>query len=161
MLAVIGALSTLFFTHDKIIKVLRWVGSNFAAGLGDVHPKLRGHALFAKREFDRLNKVLYRNMLLQGVGLADQQDLMVDELSLPIQKTVTMLVTAFHASEKGDEATIAAANILCHDLTRELNVPRKDAKYRRAARRLADMVLDGKFEQIKDTPAPTILRQYK
>jgi alkylation response protein AidB-like acyl-CoA dehydrogenase len=160
-LAVIGALSTLCFTRGKITSALRWVGNNFVGSVRDVHPKLRAHAIFARDEFARLNKTLYRTMLLQGVGLADAQDLMVDELSMPIQKTVTMLVTAFHASEKGDEATIAAANILCHDLQRELRAPKKDAKYRRAARRLADMVVDGKFKQIESTPAPTILRQYK
>lgn len=160
VLALIGAVSTFFWTRGKITSALRWVGNHFVGNLRDVHPALRSHALYARREFDRLNKVLYRTMLLQGVGLADQQDIMVDELSLPIQKTVTMLVTCFHASEKGDEATIAAANILCHDLTRELKTPGKDAKYRRAARRLADMVLNGKFQQIKDTPETAILRKY-
>jgi hypothetical protein len=100
-------------------------------------------------------------MLLQGVGLADQQDIMVDELSMPIQKTVTMMVTAFHASEKGDAATLAAADILCQDLTRELSAPKKDASYRRKARRLADMVIDGKFSQLDKTPAAEILKSYK
>jgi alkylation response protein AidB-like acyl-CoA dehydrogenase len=160
VLAVVAAVSTFFFTRGKIAALLRWVGSNFAGNLRDVHPKLRGHALYARREFAALNKRLYRTMLLQGVGLADQQDLMVDELSMPIQKTVTMMVTCFHASEKGDEATLAAADVLCEDLTRELQSPKKDAKSRRKARRLADMVVDGKFRQLDNVPAPGILRSY-
>jgi alkylation response protein AidB-like acyl-CoA dehydrogenase len=159
--AVIAGLATFFWTRGKITNALRWVGQNFVGGIGDVHPSLRKHALFARAEFGRLNKRLYRTMLLQGVGLADQQDIMVDELSMPIQKTVTMMVTAFHASEKGDAATLAAADILCQDLTRELSAPKKDASYRRKARRLADMVIDGKFSQLDKTPAAEILKSYK
>lgn len=160
ILAVVGALATVSWLTPKITALLRWVGTHFSS-LRDVHPKLRSHARYAQREFARLNKTLYRTMLLQGVGLADQQDIMVDELSMPIQKTVTMLVTCYHASEKGDEATVAAANILCHDLTRELAAPKKDAKYRRAARKLADMVVEGKFQQLKDTPETAIMRRYQ
>ena len=126
-----------------------------------VNPLLQRHAKFARKNFASLNKVFYRNMLLNGVALADMQDLMVDELSMTIQKTVVIAVTCLHATEKGDEATLAAADVLCTDLTRELTRGKKTAKDRRAARKLAQMVLDGKFTQLLTTAKTEILRPYK
>ncbi len=130
------------------------------SSVNSVHPRLRKHANWAVANFARLNRTLYRNMLLNGVALADAQDLMVDELSLTVQKTVTMLVTCQHATRKGDKATIAAANILCCDIRRELTGGKKDAKYRSAVRKLADMVVAGEFHQLDGTADTEILRKY-
>ncbi|HEY9775734.1 MAG TPA: acyl-CoA dehydrogenase family protein [Planktothrix sp.] len=162
LLAVVGGLASFAVATPIFGKLLRAV-VNKLTPVNGVSPKLQKHAQFARAHFARLGRTLYRNMLAQGVGLADQQDLMVDELSMPIQKTVTMLVTCYHATEKGDNATIAAADLLCLDLTRELTGGKvsKDAGYRRKARRLADMVGKGEFTQLNSTPATEILRQYK
>ena len=51
--------------------------------------------------------------------------------------------------------------MLCSDLTRELTGKRKNAKQRSAERKLANLVIEGKFEQISSTPEATILKQYK
>jgi hypothetical protein len=163
-----------FVTHPRaalsfvgaVIPLVFWALSNELRGrftfgkVRGVHPKLQAHAKFARTMFARQSRSVYRNMLAKQVRLADEQDLMVDELSMRTQKAVVMLVTCYHATAKGDDTTIAAANVLCMDLKRELVGGDKSAAYRRSVRKLADAVMDGKFEQLKDTPETPILRRY-
>lgn len=172
----LGAVGQLlkFVTHPRaalslvgaLIPMLFWILSNELRGrftfgkVRGVHPKLQAHAKYARKTFAAQSRTVYRNMLAKQLKLADEQDLMVDELSMRTQKAVVMLVTCYHATAKGDDTTVAAANILCHDLRRELTGGTKNAAYRRSVRKLADAVLEGKFEQLKDVPETPILRRY-
>ena len=70
------------------------------------------------------------------------------ELSQRVQDTIIMLVTALWASRQKDEATVAAADILCQDLRRKLTGKRPTDRYFRDAGRLADMIISGGFERI-------------
>lgn len=127
---------------------------------------LQAHVDFALSSFVANGKALYRNMLIQGLKLQDEQELMVDILSMPIQQTVTMLVTALHAHNKGDEATKLAADLLCTDLRAQITgkAVKADAKayrrYTRNSRKLADLVTSGQFHQLDLTVGPEILRPY-
>lgn len=138
-----------------------WNRLNNLGSVPGIHPKLQKHAKWARSYFGDINRTFYRNMLLNGVGLADAQDVMVDAMSMPAQKAVTMLVTCLHASKKGDAATLAAADILCQDLQRELTGGRKNGKYRRVVRKLADMVVAGEFHQLDGVADTEILRKYE
>jgi alkylation response protein AidB-like acyl-CoA dehydrogenase len=127
---------------------------------------LQAHVDFALGQFVANGKALYRTMLTHGLKLQDEQELMVDVLSMPIQQAVTMLVTALHAHAKGDEATKLAADVLCMDLRAQISgkAIKTDAKqYRRYIRnssKLADLVVEGKFHQLDGAVETAILRQY-
>jgi alkylation response protein AidB-like acyl-CoA dehydrogenase len=150
-----------------VLPLLFWALRNEVRGrlsfgkVKGVHPRLQKHAKFARRAFKAQARLIYRNMLIKQLKLADEQDLMVDELSARTQKAVIMMVTCYHASKRGDKATLLAADVLCSDLTRELTGKRKTAKERSAARKLANLVVEGEFTQIASTPEATILKQYK
>lgn len=127
--------------------------------VSEVNPKLRRHAKFALKNFTRLAKRIERAMLKYQVALADRQLQMV-QMSMAVQRTVTMLAVVQYATERGDEATIAAADVLCRDLTMQLVGGLPDDGYFRACTRLARLVADGKFTQLDGVPQAAILRQY-
>ncbi len=127
--------------------------------VSEVNPKLRGHAKFALKNFTRLAKRIERAMLKYQVALADRQLMMV-QLSMAVQRTVTMLAVCQYATEKGDEATILAADVLCRDLTMQLVGGLPDDGYFRACTKLARLVSDGKFTQLEGVPQAEILRKY-
>ena len=77
-----------------------------------------------------------------------------------MQDTITILVTALHAQQKRDEATTAAADILCQDLRRKLTGERPSDAYFRDVSKLADMVIGGGFAAIADSPIAEILMKY-
>ena len=141
-------------------------------GLSDganIHPSLRHHADYASSEFANYGRKLYRAMLSRGVKLADDQEFMVHELSFPIQKLVRIIATCNAASQKGDEATLLAADVFCAQTRFELNSKALTEKQVRAARenlirkqrKLADMVIEGKFAQISGVPAASIMKPYE
>jgi len=127
--------------------------------VGEITPKLRGHAKFALKNFTRTAKDIERAMLKYQVALADRQLRMV-QLSMAVQRTVTMLAVCQYATGLGDEASIAAADVLCRDLTMQLVGGLPDDSYFRACVKLARLVADGKFTQLSGVPAAEILRQY-
>lgn len=85
--------------------------------------RLTGHVKFALKNFRDLMRQIHFAMLTHQMKLADRQ-LRMREISMDVQRTVTMLATCFHAREKGDEATIMAADNLCQDLAREIKPAR-------------------------------------
>jgi alkylation response protein AidB-like acyl-CoA dehydrogenase len=128
--------------------------------------RLQAHVDFALSQFVANGKQLYRTMLTHGLKLQDEQELMVDVLSMPIQQAVTMLVTALHAHAKGDEATKLAADLLCMDLSAQITgkAVKTNAKtyrkYLRTANKLSDLVVKGEFKQLDGCLETAILRQY-
>ena len=83
----------------------------------------------------------------------------MSEVSARVQDVVVLLVTALSARGKS-EATIAAADFLCHDLRRKLTGERPSDRYFRAASALADLVVEGGFDQITGVPREQILMPY-
>jgi hypothetical protein len=128
--------------------------------------RLQAHVDFALSQFVKNGKDLYRTMLTHGLKLQDEQELMVDVLSMPIQQAVTILVTALHAHAKGDEGTKLAADLLCMDLRAQITGKAVKAdgktyrKYIRTANKLADLVVKGEFKQLEGTLDTPVLRQY-
>lgn len=157
------------------LPLLGWLATNELRfsdrqSVKSVHPKLRKHVKFALKHFTKISKEIERAMLKHQVGLADRQ-MRMTQLSLAVQQTVTMLCTAQYATTLGDEATVAAADILCQDLTRELAPAAETDAYYRDCVKLAELVtgkperngrpaVPGTFHQIDGVTAPSILRPY-
>jgi hypothetical protein len=85
----------------------------------------------------------------------------MSELSQRVQDTIVMLVTLMWAHGKKTEIAIAAADILCQDLRRKLTGQRPSDRYFRDVNRLADMVIEGGFEDLADVPRQEILMRYE
>ena len=82
--------------------------------------ELRGHAEYAAEHLQRSALEISNTMSKFQLKLADRQCRM-SELSLRIQKLIVMLSTALYGARQEDEVVRQAADVLCQDLTRELN----------------------------------------
>jgi hypothetical protein len=108
------------------------------AALPQMPDELREHAEFAVDQLQGSPLEISGTMRRHQLKLADRQCRM-SELSSTIQALVVMLATSLYAADHGDETIRAAADILCHDLTRQITpdrslLPGGDAT-RRADRR--------------------------
>ena len=83
------------------------------------------------------------------------------ELSQRVQDTVTILVTALWGHRQRNEASVAAADILCQDLRRKLTGERPSDHYFRDVNKLADVILSGGFETLAGVPQAEILMKYE
>jgi len=92
--------------------------------------------------------------------LADRQCRM-SELSLRVQDTIVMLVTALWGHQQGNETASAAADILCQDLRRKLTGERPSDRYFRDVGQLADKILAGGFDELANVPVQDILMPYE
>lgn len=128
--------------------------------LQSVSPKLRTHVNFAYAQLDRVAARLCQTMLTHMVKLADQQAVMVDDYSRLVSKLIAVLVTCFQASALGDEATILAADLFCLEVRSSITGRPLGMQFRRKSRKMADFVLEGKFQQIAKTMDYEILKQY-
>jgi hypothetical protein len=121
--------------------------------------RLGDHLSFAQRRFSKFGREISSQMYKHQLKLVDRQCRMA-ELSSRVQDTITILVTALHAHQKRDEATTAAADIVCQDLRRKLTGERPSDAYFRDASKLADTIIDGGFAAIADSPVADILMKY-
>ena len=121
--------------------------------------RLADHVSFALDAFQRHPKELSDALKKHQLKLADRQCRMA-ELSQRVQDTVVLLVTALAAHQKGTEMARAAADILCQDLRRKLTGQRPSDSYFRDVNRVADMVLEGGFEDLTEIPRQEILMKY-
>ncbi|MFL5340272.1 MAG: acyl-CoA dehydrogenase family protein [Gemmataceae bacterium] len=121
--------------------------------------RLSSQVDFALESFKRAPMSLSEIMRKHQLKLADRQCRMAD-VSQRVQDVVTILVTALAARGKS-EATVAAADMLCQDLRRKLSGQRPSDRYFRDASKLADLVIDGGFEQIAGVPREEILMRYE
>jgi hypothetical protein len=64
------------------------------------------------------------------------------------------------AHQQNDEVKIAAADILCQDLTRSLTGKKASDRYFRACSKLADMIIEGKWQELKEIQQLDILFSY-
>ena len=122
--------------------------------------RLSEHVDFALAGFGRLRGEVSRAMEKYQLKLADRQCRMA-ELSQRIQDNVIILVTALWGHRQGNEASLAAADMLCQDLRRKLTGERPSDRYFRDASKLADLILSGGFEAIAGVPREEILMKYE
>ncbi len=122
--------------------------------------RLARHVAFAQKMFRRLPLELSSAMVKHQLKLADRQ-CRINHMSQRVQDTVVLLVTALHAQQVGDEATIRAADVLCQDLTRKLTGAQPSDAYFKACSKLAELVISGQFRQLDGVPETAILRSYE
>jgi alkylation response protein AidB-like acyl-CoA dehydrogenase len=122
--------------------------------------RLSEHVDFALTGFGRLRAEVARAMEKYQLKLADRQCRMA-ELSQRIQDNVIILVTALWGHRQGNEASLAAADMLCQDLRRKLTGKRPSDRYFRDASKLADVILSGGYEAIAGVPREEILMKYE
>ncbi|MFO0968447.1 MAG: acyl-CoA dehydrogenase family protein [Gemmataceae bacterium] len=122
-------------------------------------PRLADHLAFAQAQCPRHALEISAAMRKHQVALADRQDRMT-ELSQRVQDTIVMLVTLMWAHGKKDEVSIAAADILCHDLRHKLTGERPSDRYFKEMDALADKIIDGGFKGLAGVPAQEILMRY-
>ncbi len=122
-------------------------------------PRLADHLAFALDIFPGQAAELSGTLRKHQLKLADRQCRMA-ELSQRVQDSVVLLVTAMWAHGKKTEAAIASADILCQDLRRKLTGQRPTDAYFRAAAKLADLILDGGFEDLAHVTPEEILMKY-
>jgi len=121
---------------------------------------LQAHVDFARESFRRLRKEISAAMVKHQLKLADRQCRMT-ELSQRAQDTITMLVTALWGGRQKNEVSVAAADMLCRDLTRKLTGRRPSDSDFRDASKLADMILAGGFDALAGVPRAEILMKYE
>lgn len=120
---------------------------------------LAGHLHYAQDTCQSLAREVSDAMSKHALKLADRQCRM-SEISQRVQDAITMLVTVMWAHQSGKEVNIAAADILCQDLTRRLTGQRPTDRYFRDVSRLADMVSAGGFDDLSAVPRQDILMSY-
>jgi alkylation response protein AidB-like acyl-CoA dehydrogenase len=151
--------------RKELAPYARWkVGQLFAPRdrqqVPGMDKRLAEHVDFALAGFGRLRGEVAKAMEKYQLKLADRQCRMA-ELSQRIQDNVVILVTAQWGHRQGNEASIAAADMLCQELRRKLTGKRPSDRYFRDASRLADVILSGGFEAIAGVPREEILMKYE
>jgi alkylation response protein AidB-like acyl-CoA dehydrogenase len=158
------AVRTMWILRRELFPIAFWIaGANLKRSdkqkVRGMDARLAKHVAFALKNFRALKLKVNDTMITHQLKLADRQCIMVD-LSMEVQRNVTILATAQYAHAKGDEATILAADILCQDLIRKIKPTRESANYYRSAVKLGQLVAEGKFAQIADTQSHSVLRPY-
>jgi hypothetical protein len=140
-----------------------WLGKTFTKrdrqSVPDMDARLAVNVDFALKMFQRHRTEFSAAFRKHQLKLADRQCRMA-ELSLRVQDSVVMLVTALHAHRKGDAVTVAAADLLCQDLQRKLTGKRPTDRYFRTAGELADRVIGGEFPGLSEVPKRDIMQRY-
>lgn len=139
-----------------------WLGQTIAGnGRANVPPldaRLQAHVHFALNAFKTAAVSLSGLMRKYQLTLADRQCRMA-EVSQRVQDVVVLLVTALAAQGK-PEVHVAAADLLCQDIERKLLGTRPSDRYFRSCTKLADMIIDGGFEEITGVHRDEILMKY-
>jgi len=120
---------------------------------------LRAHAEYASAMLRASALEISSVMSKHQLKLPDRQCRM-SEVSLRVQKFVTMLCTALYASRQSDEVVRQAADVLCQDLKRETTGRRPSDTYFRAVTKLGDTIADGGFKSIAGVQPDEILMPY-
>lgn len=143
----------------------KWfIGQRFSkkthTALPTLKPSFAEHVDFAMSMLAGFPVEISTTMRKHQLKLADRQCRMA-ELSQRVQESVIVLVTALWGNRQTEEATSAAADLLCHDLRRKLTGKRPSDRYFREASKLADLVIAGGFERIAGAPRAEIMRPYQ
>ncbi|MBY0358515.1 MAG: acyl-CoA dehydrogenase family protein [Candidatus Obscuribacterales bacterium] len=135
-------------------------GLGYKQKVSGMNKRLQGHVDFALKLFTELSSELSGAMVKHQLKLADRQ-CRIAHLSTRVQKTLTILVTAMHGHQKGDEVTLRAADILCQDLRRELSGEQPSDAYFKACSDLADLIVAGRMTQLEGIPSTQVMQSYK
>lgn len=159
------AIRTMWILRRELFPIALWMGKTVLGGkdkqkVQGMDARLAKHVAFALKNFRALKMKVHNTMTTYQMKLADRQCIMVD-LSMEVQRTVTILAAAQYAHSRGDEATILAADVLCQDLTRKIKPSRESANYFRSCVKLGQLVAEGKFKQIENTADSALLRTYE
>lgn len=123
--------------------------------------RLQRHVNFALRQSAKLSLEMSGHMRKYGKKLSEDLQPLVVQMSMSAQNIMIMLVGAMHAHKSGDPATIAAADILCRDLTRGFTGEQPSPRYFADCNRLADMVIAGAFTELESVPVSPVIHPYK
>ncbi len=122
-------------------------------------PRLNEHINFAMEHLHQSPVELSENMVKHQLKLPDRQ-CRIAELSQRVQDAIIILVTCMWAHNENDKVMIAAADILCQDLTRRLTGERPSDAYFKACSKLADMIIAGECKLLEGVEQADILMPY-
>jgi alkylation response protein AidB-like acyl-CoA dehydrogenase len=128
--------------------------------LPGIDPRLQDHVDFALDMFGHYPLEISGTMRKHQLKLPDRQCRMA-ELSQRIQDTVTILVTALWGHGKKNEVAIASADLLCQDLRRKLTGERSSDAYYKSSTQLADVILQGGYQELTGIPREEIMMSYE
>ncbi len=129
------------------------------AQLPELPEALKAHAAYAVDRLQRCGLEISQTMRKHQLKLADRQCRM-SELSLRVQKMLTIVCTAFYAGQQEDEVVRQAADVICAELTNELEGRRPTDRHFRKLTSLGEAVADGAFAPITGIEPPDILMSY-
>ena len=157
--------SHMWALKGTILPYARWMltqqlSSNSTPSLPPMPVQLRKHAEFAVSSLQKSPLEISGTMRKHQLKLADRQCRMA-ELSGRIQKLVVILCTSLYASQQSDDIVRDAADILCQDMTRELNGRRPSDRYFRSVTKLGEAIVDGGFQSIANHTPDDILMPYQ
>ncbi len=149
----------------ELMKYSWWYASTLVAGkdvrfIDGIDEKLGNHINYALSELQQHALDFSGAMVTHQLRLPDRQ-CKIAELSQRVQDTITILVTALWAHNLGDKVMSAAADILCQDLKRKLTGERPTDEYYRDTRKLADMIIEGEWEELRNIEKADILFSYE
>ncbi len=130
------------------------------AQLPTMPPALREHAEYACDRLQRMALEISGTMSKFQLSLVDRQCRM-SELSQRTQNLIIILCTSLYAAGQNDEVVRDAADVLCQDLTRQLNGRRPSDRYYRQATQLGEKIVDGAFKSISHVTPDEILMPYE
>jgi alkylation response protein AidB-like acyl-CoA dehydrogenase len=150
--------------RNEMIPYATWrLGKMFTGAdqhqIAGMDERLQAHVDFAMEMLNSSPIELSEAMVKHQLKLADRQ-CRIAEMSQRVQDTIIILVTSLWAHKQGDPTTIAAADILCQDLTRKLNGERPSDQYFRACGKLADMIIGGSIPSLNSIYKDEILFPY-
>ena len=120
---------------------------------------LKAHAEYAADRLQSSGVEISGSMRKHQLALADRQCRM-SELSARVQKLIVILCTSLYAARREDEIVCGAADILCQDLTRQLNGRRPTDRYFRTVTKLGENIVDGGFASLAGLVPDEILMPY-
>ncbi|MBA4077415.1 MAG: acyl-CoA dehydrogenase, partial [Cyanobacteria bacterium PR.023] len=121
--------------------------------------ELKAHVDFALEFLSDTPLELSQAMVKHQLKLADRQ-CRIAEMSQRAQDAIIILVTALWAHNEKNAVVEAAADILCQDLRCKLTGERPSDSYFKAASKLADQIIDGKFPGLSEVAVQDILFKY-
>jgi alkylation response protein AidB-like acyl-CoA dehydrogenase len=138
----------------------QWFAATDRQSVPGMDRRLAGHVDFALAAFGKLRGEVNGALEKYQLKLTDRQCL-IAELSQRIQDNVVILVTALWGHQQKNEAAVAAADLLCQDLTRKLTGRRPNGRYYKDVNALADLILSGGFDALAGVPQADIMMKYE
>ncbi len=140
-----------------------WVGKQLEGvdshEISGMNAALKAHVDFALEFLSDTPLELSQAMVKHQLKLADRQ-CRIAEMSQRAQDAIVILVTALWAHNEKNAVLEASADILCQDLRRKLTGERPSDSYYKAASKLADQIIDGKFPGLSEMAVQDILFKY-